>query len=78
MRRVGPDDKTPPVTEPPGGLPGDWLEQVNRPQSEEELAALARSIGRGVPFGRESWVKRFVADHGLESTLRPRGRPRKR
>ena len=57
--------------------PQDWLELVNRPQSEEELAALRRCAARGRPFGSERWVRRLAADCGLESTLRPRGRPRK-
>ncbi|MCE5276594.1 MAG: transposase, partial [Planctomycetaceae bacterium] len=42
-----------PLTPPPGGLPQDWLDWVNRPHSDKELAALQRCIERGVPFGRE-------------------------
>jgi putative transposase len=57
--------------------PADWLEQVNRPQRDEELAALRRCVRRGRPFGRELWVKQMARQWGLESTLRPRGRPRK-
>ena len=57
--------------------PPDWLEVVNRPQSDEELAAIRRCIVRGRPFGSHAWVRRIVAEWGLESTLRPRGRPRK-
>ncbi len=56
---------------------GGWLNYVNAPQSEAELAALRRSVKRGCPFGEESWSKRMVGQLGLESTLRPRGRPRK-
>jgi putative transposase len=66
-----------PLTPPPGGLPEDWSEWVNRPQTDKELAALQRCMDRGVPFGREAWVKRIAVEWGLESTLRPRGRPRK-
>ena len=62
---------------PPGGLPADRTEWVNRPQTAQELEALRRGIARGVPFGREEWVKRIAREWGLESTLRPRGRPRK-
>lgn len=56
----------------------DWLAVVNRPQSDEELAALRLCLARGRPFGAPSWVRRIVANLGLESTLRPRGRPSKR
>lgn len=65
-----------PLTAPSGGLPEDWPAVVNRPQSQEEIDALVRCIQRGRPFGREAWVKQAAADWGLESTLRPRGRPK--
>ena len=42
-----------------------------------ELVALRRSVERGVPYGGERWQKRTIGALGLESTLRPRGRPRK-
>lgn len=57
--------------------PPDWLQVVNAPETERELAALRRSVRRGTPFGNESWTRRTVRRLGLEATLRPRGRPRK-
>ena len=54
---------------------GEWLEWVNQPQTEAELAALRQSISRGAPFGSETWARRTAKRLGLESTLRPRGRP---
>jgi putative transposase len=57
--------------------PADWLERVNQPQNERELAAMRRCVARGCPYGSESWVRRMVSACGLESTVRPRGRPRK-
>ena len=48
----------------------------NRPRTQAELDALARCIRRGAPFGRAEWVLRVARQWGLESTLRPRGRPR--
>jgi len=54
----------------------DWLAHVNAPQTEAELAALRRSIQRGSPFGSDTWTENTAARLGLESTLRPRGRPR--
>ncbi len=53
-----------------------WLEHVNAPQSEAELSALRRSVTRGNPFGDERWSARIVKRLGLESTLRPQGRPK--
>ena len=54
-----------------------WVEHVNAPQSEAELAAIRRSVERGSPFGNESWSDRAVRRLGLESTIRARGRPKK-
>ena len=54
-----------------------WVEHVNTPQSESELAALRRCVNRGRPFGDESWSRETAQQMGIETTLRPRGRPRK-
>ena len=45
--------------------------------TEKDLAALRQSANRGTPFGSESWTAQTAKTLGLESTLRPRGRPRK-
>lgn len=57
--------------------PANWVEFVNTPASEDELAALRTCVARGRPYGASAWVNRMVDRFGLESTLRPRGRPRK-
>ena len=62
--------------EGPVDRPRRWLEEVNRPQSEEVVQALRRSIHRGAPFGTESWNKRTAQRLGLEASLNPLGRPR--
>ena len=54
-----------------------WVDHVNSPLTESELQALRRCVKRGTPFGDESWTDRAVRELGLESTLRPQGRPRK-
>jgi putative transposase len=56
----------------------DWDEWVDRPQTAAELDALRRCVKRGSPFGHDPWVWQTAVRLGLESTLRPRGRPRKR
>jgi putative transposase len=55
----------------------NWVDIVNAPQSEIELAAIERSLRRGSPFGDEGWTERTVRRLNLESRLRPRGRPKK-
>ncbi len=55
-----------------------WVEKVNEPLAKPELIALRNSVQRGCPFGEASWVESTVDRMGLESTVRPRGRPRVR
>lgn len=55
----------------------DWVAWVNRPETSAELEALRGSVTRGRPYGKASWQQRIVTKLGLESTVRPRGRPRK-
>lgn len=54
-----------------------WVETVNRPMAAEEQEALRRSVNRGTPWGASGWQERMARRLGLESTLRPRGRPKK-
>lgn len=65
------------LTPCPVELPRDWVAYVNAPQSEEELQALRISVNRQRPFGSSGWVERTAIELGLESSLRPKGRPRK-
>jgi putative transposase len=53
-----------------------WVEHVNTPLTEAELAAVRRSVLRGNPFGGEDWCGRTIRRLGLESTIRPQGRPK--
>ena len=57
--------------------PADWITRVNRALTKEEQEAVHTSIARGRPFGTEAWQESTALQLGLESTFRPRGRPRK-
>ncbi len=54
-----------------------WVKWTNEAQTEEELAAIRQCVQRGRPFGKEAWVQRTTCRLNLESTLRPRGRPKR-
>jgi len=72
------DDKDRPALCPwPIARPADWQARVNRALTNKELEALRASVVRGRPFGDEDWQKRTAKRLSLESTFRPRGRPRK-
>ncbi|OGI51034.1 MAG: hypothetical protein A3B81_05315 [Candidatus Muproteobacteria bacterium RIFCSPHIGHO2_02_FULL_65_16] len=65
------------LSEWPVDRPRHWVQRVNQPETDAELQSLRGSVNRGSPFGGAVWVKRVVSRLGLESTLRPRGRPRR-
>lgn len=71
--RSGPDGL---LSAGPVAKPTQWTRQVNAPQSDSELKALRHSLARGTPFGDNQWQSATAQSLGLESSLRPRGRPR--
>jgi len=64
------------LSEWPIPKPSDWLDIVDRPQTEAELIAIRRRLRRGAPLGDEEWTLRTAEALGLTSTLRSPGRPR--
>ena len=57
-------------------LPRQWRSLVNNPQTQAEVDAVRNCLCRGMPFGDENWMSHTVARLSLQSTIRPRGRPR--
>ncbi len=55
----------------------NWVEWVARALSAKEQQQLLWCIKRGCPFGDEGWVETTARRLDLESTMRPRGRPKK-
>jgi len=65
------------LADPPVPLPHNWPALLDRPQTPSEERALRQSLARNAPFGDPQWQQRTARRLGLESSLRPRGRPRK-
>ena len=63
------------LSEWPIPQPSSWLSILNSQQSLEEAGLIRRSIARGLPFGDRDWQALAARNLGLESSLRPRGRP---
>jgi REP-associated tyrosine transposase len=61
----------------PVPLPSNWAGLLREDFPQAELEHIEKSIKRGAPFGRTRWTERTAARLELQSTLRPRGRPRK-
>lgn len=55
----------------------NWVERVNQPLAFNEQTTIRESVSRSIPFGSSDWMESTVRRLGLESTIRPRGRPRK-
>jgi putative transposase len=65
------------IDEVPVELPKEWSKFVNESISEKELEKLRQSVSRQSPYGDSLWQVHVSKTFGLESTIRPRGRPRK-
>jgi putative transposase len=76
-RHPAKDPDKPPLCPRPIARPADWVARVNRAISKKELEALRLSVVRGRPFGDQPWQTRTAKRLRLESTFRPRSRPKK-
>ena len=54
-----------------------WVDRVNEALTKKELTAIRHCVARGKPFGDEGWSAATAKRSGLESTIRPPGRPKK-
>ena len=69
-----------PVVRPqlcPWNRDAEWEAAVNRPLEGEPLKEIQQSLGKGAPFGSLAWRQKIASEQGLQSTIRPPGRPRK-
>ncbi|MBM4033752.1 MAG: hypothetical protein FJ291_18495 [Planctomycetes bacterium] len=65
------------LSDGPLPLPDNWVEEVNTPLTDDEVAALRQCLSRGRPYGADDWALVVAERLGLLKTLRPRGRPLK-
>jgi len=65
------------LSDGPLKLPYGWETMVDRIERPDRLGELKNSIKRGAPFGELDWKIETASRMNLESTLRPRGRPKK-
>lgn len=57
--------------------PANWTTRLNTPETQAELNTLRNAAERGTPFGEPAWVLSTARQLNLNSSLVPRGRPRK-
>jgi putative transposase len=65
------------LTAGPVSRPRHWLSLVNEAEPDRDLDRLRTCVNRGCPFGSAAWNEQTAVALGLESTVHPRGRPRK-
>jgi putative transposase len=58
-------------------LPDGWNKLVNDVKENENADVLKNCITRGTPYGDNEWKMKAIKKMKLESTVRPRGRPKK-
>lgn len=56
----------------------NWTARVNQAMLASELERIRNSAQRGSPFGDSEWTESTAKRLGIESSLRPQGRPRVR
>lgn len=61
----------------PVELPADWPRLVRAALGPADTHGIGNSLRRGAPFGDERWTARAADRLKLQSTLHPRGRPKK-
>ena len=61
----------------PVDLPSNWAGLLHAELTETEREHIEKSVKRGAPFGRADWTQTTAVRLKLQSTLRPRGRPKK-
>jgi len=62
----------------PVELPDDWERLVDESFTLSDLEKLRKCVSRQTPYGDLFWQAEICKKLGLESTTRPRGRPRKK
>lgn len=62
----------------PIDLPKDWTRYVDEPLTQKELESIRKSVIRQCPYGEPEWQLKMCKMLGLESSLNPRGRPKKK
>ena len=77
-RRVSKSETNRPVvSSPPVPLPARWTNQLTSEISEDVFAGIMHCIKRSCPYGESTWVQKTAVRLEIETTLRPRGRPKK-
>ena len=59
-------------------MPNDWYIYINEKENKVDIDTIRNCINRQAPLGDLPWQEKVAKAYGLESTLKPRGRPWKK
>lgn len=65
------------TSEIPIEMPPHWTVYVDKPLTDYEAEKLRECARRQAPYGDDVWQRQMCMTHGLQSTVRRRGRPNK-
>lgn len=65
------------LSDGPVELPARWNSLVNYRINQGQLESMERCVKRGCPLGENYWAEKTASLLNLQSTRRPRGRPKK-
>ena len=71
------NDKPLTICKSPKPIPDEWSKFVSRELPNIVIDQIENAIKRGCPFGDNDWIEQAAIEFELESTLKPKGRPRK-
>ena len=58
-------------------LPADWYAYINSDEKITDIESIRNCINRQAPLGDKNWKYMVSKKYNLESTINPRGRPKK-
>lgn len=61
----------------PTDKPQKYLEWLNETEDDQVFERVRTSVNRGQPLGSETWKEEMIKTFSLQSTITPRGRPKK-
>ncbi len=70
------EDKPFTICKGPRILPANWAGLVHKKFPQKNMDSLQNAIKRGCPMGNPKWTRETAGIFELESTLKPRGRPK--
>jgi len=59
-------------------IPENWKSYVDKPLTAQELEDIRLCVNRQSPYGKAKWKKEVCKKYGMEQSLRPQGRPKKK